>query len=442
MYSPSKVMDLIFTLFQSVAPGSYYESGKKMFLIPPLNLMLLAAMVHPDDQVEIVDERTCEIKYDDNIDLVGITCMTADANRAYEIANKFRKRGVKVVLGGIHPTVMPVEASEYADAVVIGEAEGVFNDLLDDAKKGALQKFYASKSFHNMKNLPFPRRDLIHKEFYLTKNVIQTTRGCPHNCVFCSGSIIAGREYRCRPIEDVIDEINAMEGDFFVFLDDNAFANRDYAQRLLQEIEPLNKAWYGNVTTRIAADQETIKLAARSGCKAMLIGFESLSRDALGKVNKKLNQAEDYPSLVKQLHDLGIGVIGSFILGLDDDTLRHYDEIVDLAMKTDMDVIQISILTPYPGTRLFKEMDDAGRIVTKDWRYYDTTLGQVVYEPCGIGKDQLQECYFKLYEKLYSYRSIVSRLWGSKCFPQLFVPYNLRQRKKILLAKRMLAARP
>jgi radical SAM superfamily enzyme YgiQ (UPF0313 family) len=422
---------MFFLLCDKLLGGGTYTPGKKSFLVPPLNLMLLAALVPSDVEVEIIDERTGPIDFEASGDLVGITCMTADAIHAYKLADEFRARGVKVVLGGIHPTVLPKEAIAHADAVVIGEAEGVLNSLLRDARAGSLQQFYESSTFHDLKGLPFPRRDLLKDEFYVTKNLIQTTRGCPHRCCFCSISVVAGLQYRCRPVDEVIKEIDSLDGRLIGFVDDNINGNMTYAKQLFEAMIPLQTKWYGDATLILGENRKMLSLAAQSGCKILLIGFESLSQSTLNGINKQFNKASHFSDIIRRIHDHGIGVIGSFILGLDGDTAAEFDQIVEFANKTSLDLVQVSVMTPYPGTQLFAELDAANRLITKDWGFYDTTRGNVVFKPQNMTPEELQGGFFEVYDRLYSFSSIMKRLARSRSFPAFFIPYNIRQRKKI-----------
>jgi radical SAM superfamily enzyme YgiQ (UPF0313 family) len=436
LYNHSKIVDLFFLACDKMLGGGLYTPGKKMFLVPPLNLMLLAALVPEDIEVEIVDERTAPIDYDDTADLIGITCMTADAPHAYTIADRFRSQGTKVVLGGIHPTIMPAEAGRHADAVVIGEAENILDCVLRDAEKGQLQKFYESSSFHDLRNLKIARRDLISEEYYITKNLIQTTRGCPHRCSFCSISVVAGPQYRCRPTAEVIGEIESLDGKLIGFVDDNINGNITYAKELFEALIPLNTRWYGDATILLGENEKMLSLAAKSGCRMLLIGFESLSQNTLNSLNKRFNKVSHFRDVIRRIHDQGIGVIGSFILGLDGDTQGEFDQLVDFANDANLDLVQVSILTPYPGTQLFNEMDASNRLLTKEWGLYDTTRGNVIFRPQLMTTDELRGGYFEVYERLYRFSSILKRIGGSRSFPAFFIPYNLRQRKKIKSAKK------
>lgn len=430
LYFRSRFIDLLVFCLARLAGIDSYERGKKAFLVPPLNLMLLAAYAPREVDVQIIDERVSRIDYEDKVDLVGITCITSNAPRAYEIADGFRSRDVKVILGGIHPTVLPEEASNHADSVVIGEADGIFDLLLDDTMHGRLRKFYKRESFHSLKGLPFLRRDLVDDKYYVTRNLIQTSRGCPHHCRFCCASIVAGPKYRFRPLGEVLKEIEQIDTKFIGFVDDNINGSPSYAKELFRQLRSFNLYWYGNSTVELADSAETLSLAAKSGCKILLIGFESFSKNALSNVNKSFNDSAHYISLIKRFHDNGIGVIGCFILGLDGEAPDQFDRIVHFANKAGLDGVQASILVPYPGTAVYREMDENNRILTKNWSYYDTTRPSVVFSPLQLTIEELQQGYQKIYQELYSFSSISKRLWKSKSFPAFFLPYNIRKRRK------------
>jgi len=400
--------------------------------------MLLSALTPSDIDVEILDERAQVHCFDDRVDLVAVTALTADAPRVYEIAAEYRRRGVPTIVGGMHATVMPDEAALHFDAVVIGEAEYLWDQILTDVRNGQLRRRYQADQFHALAGLPHPRRDLLDPADYLTVNVIQTTRGCPHRCTFCSISTTAGLKFRCRPVSDVIEEIEAATpyGRFFGFVDDNINGHPRYALELCRAMKNCGIHWYGDTTVLIADNEPLLDAAAASGCKILLIGFESLSQTTLDKLHKRFNHANKFVEAIRRIHARGIGVIGSFILGLDGDTLDEGQRILEFAHEAALDLVQISILTPYPGTQLFEDYNKTGRLLTLDWSAYDTTRGNIVFVPEQMTGQQLQDLYFETYERVYSFSSIVSRLARSRNYPGFFVPYNFRQRTKVAAAKR------
>jgi radical SAM superfamily enzyme YgiQ (UPF0313 family) len=436
VFAPSPFIDAFFTVANRLLGGGLYQPGKRRFLVPPLNLMLVAAYAPPDIDVEIVDERTQSIDFDTPVDAVGVTCMTPEAVRAYAIADAYRERGIPTILGGIHCTVMPDEAARHADSIVLGEAEPVLSRLFNDLRAGRLQKVYRATQFHDLRGIPNPRRDLLDERDYLTLNVVQTTRGCPHSCAFCSVSQVAGRGFRCRPVTEVVSEITNGTSRLVAFVDDNIVGSRPHARSLFQALRPLDIQWYAESTVQLAEDESLLDAAADAGCKILLVGFESLSETALIGVHKRFNHIDRYLTLVDRIHSRNIGVIGTFMLGLDGDDQDQVERIFAFSQAAHLDLAQVSILTPYPGTELYLELERQGRLLTADWERYDTTRGNVVFQPQYLSPHALQDQYFGLYGRLYSITSIARRLLGSRCYPAFFLPYNIRQRRKIATALR------
>ncbi len=440
-YAPSLAVDLFLRTMNRMLGADVYTPGKRMFLVPPLNLMLLAALMPPGVDVHIIDERTTKIDFNDRVDLVGITAMTCDVMRAYEIADAYRSRGVGVIIGGIHATVLPHEAAQHADAVVIGEAEYVLPELIDDYRRGKLRQFYQASRFHDLKSLPYPRRDLLDDRYYITRNLMQTTRGCPHRCKFCSISITAGLKFRCRPVQDLVGEIEAADSAFLGFVDDNINGNPRYARDVFNALRPLGVRWYGDATILIAEDEDLLDAAAASGCKVMLIGFESLSQDTLTGIHKRFNRPDRFLELIQRIRSRGIGVIGNFILGLDGDHEDGGKQLLEFLEAAKLELAQVKILTPYPGTATFEEMDQAGRLLSKRWSDFDTSRGNVVFQPLDVSPLDLQNRFFDINTSTYSYSAILRRLPGMN-YRSFFLPYNIRQRNTIAEAKRRRAVPP
>ncbi|MEW5762054.1 MAG: radical SAM protein [Bacillota bacterium] len=376
-------------------------------VLPPLSLLTVAGLTPPGVEVRLVDEAVEEVDFDGDWDLVGITATTAQANRAYQIAHAFRSRGVPVVLGGIHPTALPEEAAQHADAVVIGEAEGLWPQVVEDCRRGNLARFYRHERFPELTNVR-PRRDLLKKGAYLTTATVQVTRGCPYNCSFCSVTRFFGGTIRQRPIREVIEEVRSLKERLVVFVDDNIMGNPGYARKLFAALKELGKRWVSQASLPQLQDEELVKLAAESGCRGLFIGFESLSATELSKLRKLHNDTKNYINTVKRLHRYGIGVIGAFILGLDGDDRSVFDRIKEFAFKARIDLLQASILTPLPGTRLFAELEKEGRIIDRDWSKYNGN--NVVFRPLKITPEQLQEGFQRLLSQAYSIPGILRRL--------------------------------
>ena len=400
---------------------------KKSLRYAPLTLTTLAALI-PDDlnaEVTLVDEGIEEVDTDLDADLVGISAITGTAPRAYEIAEAFRSRDVPVVLGGVHPTLRPEEAMAHADSVVTGYAEETWPQLLYDLTNGGLQRRYDQDPDLDLSGTPQPRRDLLPEGRFTTPHTIEATRGCQHRCDFCVVPSAWGSPMQ-KPVSEVIDDIRQMDPDTLVFLDLNLLGDVDYAKELFRALIPLDLQWGGLATTLIAQDDELIDLAARSGCAGLLIGLESLNPDSLAETRKQFNTLKEYRTVVDRLHDASIAIMGCFVFGFDNDTPAVFEETVDFVNEVGIDLPRYAILTPFPGTPLFRRLRKQGRIRTEDWTLYD---GQhVVYEPKGMSATQLQEGTRKAWEDTYKVTSIAKRLFRSRTRPMLSVASNLGYR--------------
>ena len=382
--------------------------------VPPLTLPYLASITPPDIDVSIIDENVDEINFDKQVDLVGISVMTMSAPRGYQIAESFRKRGAVVVLGGIHPTMMPEEALQHSDAVVIGEAEDVWQELLMDFQKGDMKKIYRRNKPCELSGLAHPRRDLLNKNAYFTTNVVQTTRGCPNNCDFCSITRFFGGKYRNRPVEDVIKEIENLSGRSLFFADADIAGNRSYAKKLFEALIPLKKIWASDAGIRIAKDEELLSLAGRSGCKCLYIGFESLSPASLQEVGKSQNIVMEYKEAINKIHQYGIMVSGGFIFGFDNDDESVFEKTVEFAIQSKIDFADFNVLCPYPGTRLYDRMLGEQRIIETDWGKYCGY--NVVFQPKQMSVEILQNGCIWSWKQFYSSKSILKRFLSAHIF--------------------------
>lgn len=370
---------------------------------------MVAALTPPGIPVSIVDDEHESIPYDQPADLVGISLLTPNARRGYQIAREYRKRGVPVVLGGMHVTACPDEASQEADAVVVGEAEDSWPRLLKDFEAGRLEKIYRSANDSSLVGLPFPRRDLLRKDEYITVNTVQATRGCPFNCEFCSITALLGHRTRCRPVEEVVEEVRSLDGKLFVLNDDNVAQENDYFKSLFEHLIPLKKTWVGNASWNISRDKEMMDLMARSGCTGVFVGFESInSQEGLGKVIRTDSRTTLYKEAVRKLHARRISVIGGFIFGFDNDDVSVFPRTLDFANDSRIDAAQINILVPYPGTPLHARLEREGRIIERDWNRYLTN--NVCFEPRNISREDLFENYLWVREKFSTYPRISLRI--------------------------------
>ena len=358
---------------------------------------ILAALTPNEYSVEVVDGTRSDVNYEEKYDLVGITAVTQEAIKAYEIADEFRRIGVKVVLGGWHTSALPEEAKGHADSVVIGEAEETWPILLKDFKNGKLKSYYQPAGPVNPKKIPQPRRNI----YPPNSNIgIYATRGCPYSCEFCTmANPRLRREYRMRPIKDVIEEIRMHPSKICYFFDNSLTINPTYTKQLFREMRGLNKEFYAFGNIDLAKDDEFLKLASDAGCSAWIIGFESINQKSLDSVGKK-NRVDDYLSSIKKIHDYGMRIEGGFIFGFDHDTPDIFDETADFIRKSEIDFPNCRVLTPFPGTPLFDRLDKDGRILTRDWSLYN--YYHVVFQPKHMTPEELQSGWSRITNEFHS----------------------------------------
>jgi radical SAM superfamily enzyme YgiQ (UPF0313 family) len=383
--------------------------GQISFRFPYLALTTLAALTSDNWEISIVDENVEALDFSDLPDLAAISIMTPLSKRGYEIADRYREKGVPVVLGGIHPSMMKDESKTHADAVAIGEAEAVWPQILSDFKRSDLKSFYKAPDFWRLERLPIPKRDLLNRQAYFFVNTIQTTRGCPFNCSFCSVTSLYGGTYRVRPIEDVINELGHMERGFVFFVDDNIVGKPSYAKELFAALTPLHIKWFSQTSLSIVKDRELLDMAQRSGCRGLFIGFESLSQESLNAMGKSKLRVNDFKEAINMIHGHNIGIQGSFIFGMDQDDQSIFSDVLRFIEKTHIEAVLFSILTPFPGTKIRANLLRENRIFDNDWEKYD--MNHVVFKPHKMTPRQLQEGFSWAYKRLYGYPSIVKRLF-------------------------------
>jgi radical SAM superfamily enzyme YgiQ (UPF0313 family) len=333
--------------------------------------------------------------------------MTATANKSYELSDRFRQRGSKVVLGGIHPTILPQEAIQHADTVVIGEAEGCWADVINDFRKGKLQKFY-HVSDPDLSKYPFPRRDFhIDRALFNCVGLV-TTRGCPYACEFCSVTDFYGRKIRHRPVSMVVEDIKQSGSKTFLILDDNVTGHPKYSKELFEALIPLGITWVGQSSMSLAKDKEMLKLCRLSGCAALFFGLESVSPSSLIGMNKSLKSIEETEEAIKIIQDNGIAFHPSLILGFDTDTKAIFDDTLEFMLRTKLPTMALNVLTPYPGTRMYQRFKDQGRIISHDWSHYDHHT--VVFQPKNMTPRELAEGHHHVQSEFYSFSSILRHI--------------------------------
>lgn len=383
----------------------------------PLGLAIVAALTPPHWEVEILDENFDPVTFR-KADLVGLTSFTSNAYRAYEIAQLFRAQGVPVVMGGIHASMIPEDAVPYIDTVFTGEAEGAWPDVIADFEAGQLKKRY-NGGRPELADLPAPRHNLAHPRLVYAS--VQTTRGCPMDCDFCTVSAFNGTRYRLRPVKEILDELESIPNRRIFFVDDNIIGHSRQTQEHAKELfhgmilRKLNKEWFSQASMNIADDPEMIRLAAKSGCKMLLLGIESERVENLQEMHKNVNLklgVENYRTVFRRLHRQGIAVLGAFIFGLESDTVDDLYQRSDYIRRSGVDAIQTTILTPYPGTRQFEKMVREDRLIKTDfpgdWQHYN--MFETTFHPYKMSPDTLSTAMTKIWKKLYSRNSLRIRL--------------------------------
>jgi radical SAM superfamily enzyme YgiQ (UPF0313 family) len=401
---------------------------KKSLRYQPLTLTTLAALAPTELDIDflLLDEGIEDIPLDLDVDMVGLTVITGSSIRAYELAAQFRARGIKVVLGGPHVTLLPDEAQQHADAICVGYAEESWPQLLRDFAAGHLRRRYDQASDFALTNLPFARRDLLDGRRFLTQAVFEATRACAHDCEFCVVPTAWGRKQLQKPVGHVVEDIRRVGAKRIIFIDLNIVSDRTYAAELFEALIPLNVRWFGLATSLIGRDPGFMELMARSGCSGLLIGLESICEASLADSRKRFNDPSLYLTLIRDLHTLGISIQGCFVFGHDHDTPDVFDRTVQFCLDAAVDLPRFAILTPFPGTPLFRRYDQSGRILSRNWELYD---GQhVVFRPQHVTPEQLQAGHERAWRQVYSYSSIGRRLGTARVQLPIAIMANLGYR--------------
>ncbi len=390
---------------------SPFWSAIKYSLWPPLGLATLAGYLRDEDEVALQDENVETLDLDDEPDLVGIQVYVSSARRAYEIADHYRRRGVHVALGGVHVTSLPEEAGEHADTIFLGPGEDTWPAFLQDFRERRPGRMYQSTT-RSLLGQPPVRRDLIKRNLYLAPNSLVVSRGCPHRCDFCCNSSFfrGGTSFYTQTVDQALAEIERLPGRHLYFLDDHIFGDKRFARELFDGLKGMGRIWQSAGTVESALDRDLLTRAAESGLRSLLVGSETLSAVNLRTQNKLQNLNRDYTAAVRNLHDAGVLINATFVFGMDDDDASVFDRTVEWAIGQGIETATFHILTPYPGTRLYRQMEEAGRITTKDWDLYDTC--HAVFRPAKMSADELQAGYLRAYETFYRWEAILRSAWS------------------------------
>jgi radical SAM superfamily enzyme YgiQ (UPF0313 family) len=414
----------------------------KFSTFSPLGLAYVAALTPTSWEIKIADENHDEFEFEE-ADLVGITAFSSNVNRAYEIATMYKQKKIKVIIGGIHASMIPNEALKYADAVLVGEAEGIWDKVIYDFENNLLSPMYKGPQVDLDLLTTVPRRDLLNPKYFWQS--VQTSRGCPHNCYFCSVSNYLGKKYRQRRAKNVLDELEQIKGKYIAFVDDNLIgysrSNTDRANELFKGMiaRGLNKKWWMQASINSGDDENLVELAAHAGCMFVFIGFETISMETLRTMTKGVNlkvRVENYRRVVDTFHKNGIGVLGAFIIGNDFESSTYYKQLADFLISSNIDIVQISILTPLPGTALMEQLEKEGRLLyetfPQDWDKY--RFSYVVHRPNGIGIDDVYigDNYIK--DRIYSFPTyqyrLIKSLYNLKNVPNFYTVYKFNQALK------------
>jgi radical SAM superfamily enzyme YgiQ (UPF0313 family) len=387
--------------------------------MPQLSLGVIAALTPDDVELDVVEEEIGEIDFDKRYDLVGISCMTASAPRAYKLASLFKENGSSVVLGGIHPTVMPEEAQAHCDSVVVGEAEGCWSTLISDFRNHRLKPRYRSFDF-DLAGFPRPRLSHNHTPFHVTP--IFCTRGCPYSCEFCSVTGLFGKRFRHRRVRDIVAEITARDSKKFFFLDDNITGDVKFATELFTALSELKIRWVGQASIALAKNKPLLRLARRSGCVGLFVGLESVSTENLKKLRKTSGNVEEYRTAVRVFRDAGIFLQASLVFGFDDDDKSIFERTLEFLEQNKVPSATFNILTPYPGTAVYERFKREGRLLSENWQDYNHRT--VVFRPKKLTPQELAEGFIWLGKNFYDRASVFSRFFPNFRHPLLYLLLN------------------
>jgi radical SAM superfamily enzyme YgiQ (UPF0313 family) len=388
-----------------------------------ITMPYLAAFVPSNWEVIHIDEAITPVDVALQVDLVAITFHTPSAPHVYELAEQFQRRGIPVVLGGPHVTLLPDESQLHADVIIVGEAELTWPRFLKDFETGQYARQYTSDVPPTLEDAPMARKALYHRQDY-TSGRLFATRGCVYGCDFCSLAVMYQRKVRKRPLGSVAAEYASFPGKVIIFWDDNLANDREYAKDLFRAIAPHKKWWSSQAGIQAGEDEEFLELAARSGCKQLFIGLESISQSSMNEVHKGFNRVDDYARIIERIHAHGIAVQAGIVFGFDHDTEAVFDETLDFLEAAGVQNATFNILTPYPGTCLYQRLEAEGRILTRDWSKYNGRE-DVVFQPRSMSHETLLEGYRHANRRFYSAESIYRRLSHSPVGLWWALPLNV-----------------
>jgi len=420
-YLPSTRRTLL--LITASSPAIRKVRRARVLNFQQITMPYLAACAPANWEVVHIDEAVSPVDVTLEVDMVGITFHTPSAFHVYDLATQFRRRGIPVVLGGPHVTLMPNEAQAHADVIFVGEAELHWPQFLRDFETGQYARRYSSNVPPTLENVPMARKELFHRRDH-TGGVLFATRGCTHGCDFCTLAVIYQRKVRKRPVAAVAAEYASFRGKVIILWDDNLANDREYAKALFRAIEPYKKWWSSQATIQAGEDAEFLESAARSGCKQLFIGLESISQASMNEVHKGFNRVEGYARVIERIHAHGIAVQAGIVFGFDNDTEAVFDETLDFLEAAGVQNATFNILTPYPGTRLYQRLEAEGRILTRDWSKYNGRE-DVVFQPRHMSSETLLEGFRYANRRFYSCGSIYQRLSRSPVGLWWTLPLNL-----------------
>jgi radical SAM superfamily enzyme YgiQ (UPF0313 family) len=417
----------------------HISSHRAADAVEPLAFGILAALTPPDVEVALYDDRIESVPYDEPTDLVALTVETFTAKRAYQIAAQFRKRGIPVVMGGYHPTLLPEEASQFADAVAVGDAESIWANIVADARAGRLQRFYQSPPDLVALEGVIPKRSVCATKHYAPLRIVQFGRGCRFACDFCSIHAFYGRSMPRRCLDEVLSELDELRGQYVFFADDNLFNDKEQAAALFKMLKPYHIHWGCQISLDIVQSPDLLDMMAQSGCVGMVIGFETLSEASLIQMKKKWNtQQGGYPASLARIYEHGIMAFGSFMFGYDYDTPDVFDRTLEFAMRSKLALAQFNTVTPFPGTPLYHRLKKENRLLFDRWWLHDDyCYGDTIFQPKNMSAEELRDQTVRLRHEFNTYSAIARRMFAPKMNAHslynliAFLAINLVSKKEI-----------